>query len=183
MFFGCIVTTLNDAFECELAQKGERYESGSESMVIPTPLCKAPWLYHVSTQESLSFRPATPRACPSPGSLNTLHCHLTFEEDRDTPYHSMEHHLPDENTLACHLTSMEEEDEDEEDAEEHFPTSSLDDDVWMIEPVSERYLYIHENSQHDLCPYPCLYSLNLLHLNQNDALHGPQQTFSNPLMP
>ena len=46
---------------------------------------------------------------------------------------------------------------------------------WMMMSRSknqfqERHLYIHENSQHDLCPYPCLYSLNQLHLTQNDAL-------------
>ena len=39
----------------------------------------------------------------------------------------------------------------------------------MEEPVPERYLCIHENSKYDLCPYPCPYSLNLLHLAQEDA--------------
>ena len=33
----------------------------------------------------------------------------------------------------------------------------------------QRGLGIHENSQHDLCPYPCPYSLNPLHLTQEDA--------------
>ena len=70
----------------------------------------------------------------------------------------MEHHSPDKNTMAHHLISMEEE-EEEEDAEEHFPTASLDHDVWMEEPVSGRNLCIHE-----VCPYPCPYSLNQLHL-------------------
>ena len=71
--------------------------------------------------------------------------------------------------MAHHLTSMEAEDKDEEDVEENFPAASLDDDVWMEESVSVRHLCIHENSQHDLCPYPCPYSLNQLHLSQNDA--------------
>ena len=39
----------------------------------------------------------------------------------------------------------------------------------MEEPVLERHLCIHENSQHDLCPYPCPYSLILLHLTHEDA--------------
>ena len=80
-----------------------------------------------------------------------------------------------ENTMAHHLTSMEE-DEDEEDADEHFPTASLDDNVWMEEPLPDRHLCIHVNSQHDLCPYPCPYSLNQLHLTPNDTptVHGPQ---------
>ena len=71
--------------------------------------------------------------------------------------------------MAHHFTSMEEEDKDEEDAEEHLPTVSLDDDVWMEEPVLERHLCIHENSQYDLCSYPCPHSLNQLHLTPNDT--------------
>ena len=73
--------------------------------------------------------------------------------------------------MVHHLTSIEEEDEKEEDAEEHFPTASLNDDVWMEEPVPERHLCIHEDSQHDLCPYPCPYSLDQLYLAPN---HTPQ---------
>ena len=69
---------------------------------------------------------------PHPGTLITVCCHLTFEEDeessldRDTLYHRMEHHSPDKNTMAYHLTSME-----EVEVEEHFTTTSLDNDVWM----------------------------------------------------
>ena len=40
----------------------------------------------------------------------------------------------------------------------------------MEDPVLERHLCIQENSQHDLCSYLCLYSLNPLHLTQEDAL-------------
>ena len=79
----------------------------------------------------------------------------------------MEDHSPVDDILAHHLPSIAEEDDD---VEEHFMTVSLDDNVWMEEPVPERHLCIHENSQHDLCPYPCLYSLNLLHITQEDAL-------------
>ena len=78
----------------------------------------------------------------------------------------MEDHSP-KDILAHHLPSIAEE-EDADDAEEHFLTVSLDDNVWMEEPVPVRHLCIHENSQHDLCPYPCLYSLNLLHLIEED---------------
>ena len=82
----------------------------------------------------------------------------------------MEHHSPDKNTMACHLTSIREQEKEEEDAEEHFPTASLDDDVWMEEPVPDRHLYIHEDSLHDLCPYPHLYSLDQSHLVPDYAL-------------
>ena len=78
-------------------------------MNIRTPLHRAPCLYYVFTHDNLSFRPVTPRAHPSPGSLTTVHCHLTFEEDMESSIEwnpRMEHHLPDKNTMACHLTSI-----------------------------------------------------------------------------
>ena len=80
----------------------------------------------------------------------------------------METHSPEDDVLACHMPSIPEEEDD--DAEEHFPIVSLDDDFWMEEPVSERHLCIHENSQHNLCPYPCPYSLNPPHLTQEEAM-------------
>ena len=36
ILFGCFVTTLNDAFETELAQEDKDYESGSEKFNVPT---------------------------------------------------------------------------------------------------------------------------------------------------
>ena len=45
----------------------------------------------------------------------------------------MEDHSPEDDILASHLPSIAEEDED--DAEEHFPTVSLNDNVWIEEPV------------------------------------------------
>ena len=80
----------------------------------------------------------------------------------------MENYSPEKHPLAHHLTCIEE-DEKEEDAEEHFPTAPLNDDVWMEEPVPDRCLCIHEISQHDLCPYPCLYSLDQLHLTPDNT--------------
>ena len=58
---------------------------------------------------------------------------------------------------------------DEEDEEEHFPAASLDDNVWMEEPVPHRQLCTHEHSQHDLCPSSCPYSLDQLHLTPDYA--------------
>ena len=78
----------------------------------------------------------------------------------------MEDHSPEHDILVHHLPSTTE--EEDNDTEEHFPTISLDDNIWMEEPVPERHLCIHET--HDLCPYPCLYSLNPLHLTQEDAM-------------
>ena len=67
--------------------------------------------------------------------------------------------------MAHHLSSTEEDKEEEKEEEEHFPTAPLNDDIWMEEPVPDMHLCIHEDSQHDLCPYPCPYSLDQLHLN------------------
>ena len=56
--FSHFVTTLNDAFKTELAQKDKGYESSmSESFNIPTPLRRPLWINHVSTMEDLSFNP------------------------------------------------------------------------------------------------------------------------------
>ena len=60
LLFGHFITTLNDAFERGLALEDEGYESGSESLNIPTPLHRTPCLYHISASENLSFNPATP---------------------------------------------------------------------------------------------------------------------------
>ena len=79
----------------------------------------------------------------------------------------MEDHSAEDNILAHCLPSIAEEEDDDT---EHFMTVSLDDNVWMEQPFPERHLCIHENSQHDLCPYPCPYSLNALHLPQEDNL-------------
>ena len=92
------------------------------------------------------------------------HC-LAFEEDDDSsidsnPLHgSMEQSSSTEDPMAHYLTSA-----DEEVVEEHFPPAPLSDDVWMEELVPNRHSCIHEHSQHDLCPYPCPYSLDELHL-------------------
>ena len=144
-----------------------RNESQSKSLSVPTPLHQEPWPFHVSTQENLSFGPATSIACPSPGYLHAV-CHqLAYEEDNESSLDPrMEDHSPEDDILAPHLPSITEEEDD--DIEEHFPTVSLDDDFWVEEPVPERHLCIHENS-HVLCPYPCPYSLNPLHLAQEDA--------------
>ena len=116
------------------------------------------------------MRPVTPRAHLSPGSLNTVHHCLTYQEDEESSLDPrMEDHSPEDDILACHLPSITEEHED--DTEEHFLTVSLDDNIWMEEPDPERHLCIHENTQCDLCPYSCPYSLNPLHLTQEDAPH------------
>ena len=162
ILFGHLMTTLNDAFKLALTSEDIGYESGSKIMNVPTPLHQEPQTYHVYKQENLSFRPATPRACPSPSYPYAVHCQLTYEDD-DT----MENHSSKDDILACHLPSTAEEEDD--DMKEHFLTVSIDDDFWMKDPVLERHLCIHENPPSDMCPYPCLNDLNQLYLTQEDV--------------
>ena len=86
ILIGHFMNTLNDIFKWELNLEDGGYKSGSESLSIPTPLCRAPHLSHVSACENLSFTPATPRAHSpqQPGNLTTVHHHLMFEEDDDS---------------------------------------------------------------------------------------------------
>ena len=92
---------------------------------------------------------------------------MTYEED-NTSSLTIANHSSEDDILAHYLTSIAEEEDD--DMEEHFSMVPLDDDFWMVEPVQERHLCIHDNVQHDLCPYPCPYNLNQLHLTQEDAV-------------
>ena len=49
--------TLNAAFEQQLALADEGYESGSDTINLPTALRKMPRIHHVSSSEHASFRP------------------------------------------------------------------------------------------------------------------------------
>ena len=60
ILFDHFVTTLNDTFKKELVHEDEGYESRKESLSIPTPLRRAPWIHYISTGENLSFNPTTP---------------------------------------------------------------------------------------------------------------------------
>ena len=99
ILFSCFMTTLNDAFECELAQDDEGYESGSENSNIPTPLCRAPHLYHVSTCDNLSLGPVTLKAHSPhrPDNLNAVHYHLMFKE-HDNSSKTAPHSMLENNT-------------------------------------------------------------------------------------
>ena len=104
ILFGHFMTTVNDAIEWQLTLEDMEYKSESESLNVPTSLWWEPQPFHVSTQDNLSFRPATPKACSSPGYLNAVHCCLTYEEDDESsPDPRMEDHSPEDNILAYHL--------------------------------------------------------------------------------
>ena len=65
--------------------------------------------------------------------------------------------------MAHPLTDDSYQDVTSEEVEKHFSTATLDDDFWMKEPVPDTHLCIYKQPQpHNLCPYPCPYSLNQL---------------------
>ena len=88
----------------------------------------------------------------------------SFSTDSSKLHGRTEQSSPVEQQMACHLTNDSFQDvPSEEEVEEHLATASLGDDIWMDEPVPDRHLCIHEQSQaHDLCPYPCPNSLDQL---------------------
>ena len=47
--FGCFVIASNAAFDQQLSLAGEGYESGSDTIDLPTPLRKTPHIHHVSS--------------------------------------------------------------------------------------------------------------------------------------
>ena len=55
--FGCFVLALNAAFTQQLSFADEGYESGSDTMDLPTPLWKTPHILHVSSLDHASFNP------------------------------------------------------------------------------------------------------------------------------
>ena len=57
ILFGCFMIPLNAAFKQKLALADEGYESGSDTINLPTPLRKMPRIHHVSSIKHASFNP------------------------------------------------------------------------------------------------------------------------------
>ena len=141
------MTTLNAAFESKLALENEGYESGSENLIIPTPLRRASRIHHVSSDEIISFGPATP--CSTGTSQS--HCksvwhQLTFSPSDDEDTSTVDIPLPSsivplQNPVdflqqphsKCTLTICDDLDEEKED----FQTVALDDDHWTMEEIPD----------------------------------------------
>ena len=150
--FGHFILALNAAFTQQLSLADEGYESGSNED-LPTPLCKMPRIYQVSSMAHASFNPAysTPRRPVTSASDLThsparpVHCHLSFSNDSD----------PMDTSTSN--TSPESSDTEEED----FQTVPMDDEHWTTELAPERTFCIHENGlPNNICSYPCPYQSN-----------------------
>ena len=141
----------------------------------------------------MSFDPATPltavdsHPAHSPQRLrshSTAFHHLTFSSsDEDSPVRT---NTPDSSPLHgkteppslvqhhidYHHTSPGTDDsfQDTSAKEENFPTAPPDDNIWLEDPVPDRHLCIHEQSQpHYQYSYPCPYRLNLPQSAPEDA--------------
>ena len=153
VLFGHFVIALNAAFTQQLSLADEGYESGSDTVDLPTPLQKTPRIHHVSSMEHASFNPVhttpcntvTMTPCSSPQTLTRpVHHHLSFSSNSDQ----------DPDSTPVYLDSSDEEEED-------FQMVPLDDEHWTLEQVPERTFCIHKNGlPHNLCQYPCPYGSN-----------------------
>ena len=92
VLFGCFVNALNAAFTQQLSLADEGYESGSDTVDLPTPLRKTPCIHHMSSRENASFNAAhttpcstatiTPRSSPQTPT-RPVHCCLSFNSNSD----------------------------------------------------------------------------------------------------
>ena len=87
ILFGCFVITLNTAFDQQLSLADEGYESGSDTIDLPTPLRKTPRIHHVSSMEHASFDsvPVTPHSTPQTPPRPVCRCLSFSSADSYTP--------------------------------------------------------------------------------------------------
>ena len=162
VLFGCFVIVLNAAFTQQLSFADEGYESGSDTMDLPTPLRKTPHILHVSSLDHASFNPVHTTPCravtSTPSRLSQLptrpvHQYLSFNSNSDQE--------PDNTSM--HTNSL---DDDQNldstpelsDKEEDFHTVPIDNEHWTMDIVPERTFCMHENGlPNNVCQHPCLY--------------------------
>ena len=66
ILFGHFVIALNAAFNQQLSLADESYESGSDTIDLPTPLRRTPYIHHVSSMEHTSSDPVPTTPCSTP---------------------------------------------------------------------------------------------------------------------
>ena len=147
------MTTLNAAFEWQLALADKGYESSSDTINLPTPLRKMQRIHHVSSNKNASFNPdpvmpqSTFQTPPRP-----LCRWLSFSSFNDSDT-SEDAQLTPRTTPAGTQVCLEENEE-----EEDFQMVPLDNEHWTTKEVPDRTLCIHEHAlPHGLCPYLCPY--------------------------
>ena len=85
--FGHFIIALNAAFNQQLLLADEGYESGSDTIDLPTPMQKTPHIHHISSMEHTSFNPVPTTPCSTPQSPPRPVCRcLSFSSaDNYTP--------------------------------------------------------------------------------------------------
>ena len=79
ILFGHFIKALNAAFDQQLSLADEGYESGSDTIDLPTPLRKNPCIHQVSSMEHTSFYPAVTTTCSTPQTPpRPVYRHLSF---------------------------------------------------------------------------------------------------------
>ena len=149
VLFGCFVIALNAAFTQQLSLADEGYESGSDTVDLPTPLRNTPCIHHMSSMENASFNPAhtTPHStvtiipCSSPQtSTRPVCCHLSFNSDSNqdpdsTPVYSDSSDNDQDPDSTPVYSDSSDNDQDPDEEEEDFPTVPLDDEHWTSDIV------------------------------------------------
>ena len=110
ILFGCFAIALNAAFDQQLSLTDEGYESGSDTIDLPTLLRKTPHIHHVSSMEHASFDPGPTTPCSTPQTPPRPVC-------RCLSFSSADSYMPD-STPECSESS--------EDEEEDFQMVPLD---------------------------------------------------------
>ena len=62
-YLDALLLALNAAFTQQLSLADVGYESGSDTVDLPTPLRKTPCINHISSLEHMSFNPAHTTPC------------------------------------------------------------------------------------------------------------------------
>ena len=175
ILFGHFVIALNAAFDQQLSLADEGYESGSDTIDLPTALKKTPKIHHVSSMEHASFDPAPVTPCSTPLTPPRPVCRCLSLTSADS------HTLV--STPECSECS--------EDDDEDFQMVPLDDEHWTSKETPERTLCVHEHGlPHGLCLYPCPYAnyqmpsyMNSLNLSDISDYEDYMVTSSNEDIP
>ena len=158
--FGHFMTRLNAAIEWQLALADEGYESGSDTVNLPTPLRKMPRINHDIQHQTCFIQPQSIMPWKMFQTLpRPVHRWLSFSlsDDSDTS----EDISPTARTTPAGTQVC---------LEEDFQMVPLDDEHWTTEEVPDRTLCIHEHAlPHGLCLYPCHYVIYLI-LSYTDSL-------------
>ena len=125
--FGHFNIALNTAFNQQLSLADEGYESGSDTIDLPTHLWKTPCIHHISSMENISFNPVFTTPCSTLQKPPRPVC-------RCLSFSSADNYTPDSTPVCSDILDDEE--------EEDFQMVPLDDEHWISEETPD-ITYMH----------------------------------------